>query len=150
MFNYYNANYRTTNYWHSTRYFSDLRFWFSKSYFKRNSYYTITCINRWLNGSKAGIADFHNASRNISALLDVEDVIKDKYFLEVYSAGNPLVKLTDYIKFVGKEANKKLNTLLGGRARYQEKIIKANDNKVYSSINNQQIVLAFDMILGIL
>lgn len=101
-----------------------------------------------LDGNKVSIADCRNASRNISALLDVEDVIKDKYFLEVSSAGveRPLVKFTDYIKFVGKEANIKLNTLLDGKTRYQGKIVKANDNKVYLSVNNQEIVIAFDMI----
>ncbi|MCC8417876.1 MAG: ribosome maturation factor RimP [Rickettsia endosymbiont of Bryobia graminum] len=101
-----------------------------------------------LDGNKVSITDCRNASRNISALLDVEDVIKDKYFLEVSSAGieRPLVKFADYIKFVGKEANIKLNTLLDGKTRYQGKIVKANDNKVYLSVNNQEIVIAFDMI----
>lgn len=101
-----------------------------------------------LDGSKVSIADCRNASRNISALLDVEDIIKDKYFLEVSSAGveRPLVKFADYIRFIGKEANIKLNTLLDGKTRYQGKIIKAEDNKVYLSVNNQEIIIAFDMI----
>lgn len=101
-----------------------------------------------LDGSKVSIGDCRNASRNISALLDVEDIIKDKYFLEVSSAGmeRPLVKFADYTRFIGRETNIKLNAILDGKTRYQGKIIKAEDNKVYLNVSGQEIVIAFDMI----
>lgn len=46
------------------------------------------------------------ASRTISALLDVEDVVAGAYNLEVSSPGidRPLMKAADYEKFIGFEA----------------------------------------------
>ena len=45
------------------------------------------------------------ASKAFSASLDVEDVIKERYMLEVSSAGmdRPLVTIDDYIRFVGRK-----------------------------------------------
>jgi ribosome maturation factor RimP len=75
-----------------------------------------------LDTEKVSITDCRNVSRTISALLDVEDVISDKYFLEVSSAGmeRPLVKLEDYSRFNGREATIKLKKLLNGRSKYQD------------------------------
>ncbi len=51
------------------------------------------------------------ASRQISAVLDVEDPIKGKYHLEVSSPGlnRPLYKLEHYQRFVGRGVKLKLN-----------------------------------------
>ena len=50
-----------------------------------------------LDGEKIEVGDCQLVSRNISAILDVEDIISGKYFLEVSSAGleRPLVKFQD-------------------------------------------------------
>jgi ribosome maturation factor RimP len=49
-------------------------------------------------GNKVQVKDCREVSKNVSAILDVEDIIKDKYFLEVASAGieRPLVILKDF------------------------------------------------------
>lgn len=65
------------------------------------------------NGDTAKIAECEKASRNISALLDVENVFSDKYFLEVSSAGleRPLVKPKDFERYEGFLIKAKLKLL---------------------------------------
>lgn len=101
-----------------------------------------------LDGKKVTIIDCRNSSRIISALLDVEDIISDKYFLEVSSAGieRPLIKFEDYTRFLGREATIKLKELLNGQTRYQGKIVKAEDNKIHLNNHGEDIVFSFDMI----
>ncbi|BFD45967.1 MAG: ribosome maturation factor RimP [Rickettsia endosymbiont of Sergentomyia squamirostris] len=101
-----------------------------------------------LDGKKVTIIDCRNSSRIISALLDVEDIISDKYFLEVSSAGieRPLIKFEDYTRFLGREASIKLKELLNGQTRYQGKIVKAEDNKIHLNNHGEDIVFSFDMI----
>ncbi len=101
-----------------------------------------------LDGEKVNIIDCRNSSRIISALLDVEDIISDKYFLEVSSAGieRPLIKFEDYTRFLGREATIKLKELLNGQTRYQGKIVKAEDNKIHLNNHGEDIVFSFDMI----
>jgi ribosome maturation factor RimP len=55
-----------------------------------------------IDGEKVQVNDCQIVSRNISAVLDVEDIIPGKYFLEVSSAGveRPLVKITDFEKLL--------------------------------------------------
>lgn len=52
-------------------------------------------------GSPINVSECGKASTEISAILDVEDIIADRYNLEVSSAGmeRPLTKLKDYDKF---------------------------------------------------
>lgn len=101
-----------------------------------------------LDGKKVTIIDCRNSSRIISALLDIEDIISDKYFLEVSSAGieRPLIKFEDYTRFLGREATIKLKELLNGQTRYQGKIVKAEDNKIHLNNHGEDIVFSFDMI----
>lgn len=101
-----------------------------------------------LDGEKVTIIDCRNSSRIISALLDVEDIISDKYFLEVSSAGieRSLIKFEDYTRFLGREATIKLKELLNGQIRYQGKIVKAEDNKIHLNNHGEDIVFSFDMI----
>ena len=52
----------------------------------------------------ATIDDCEKVSKAFSAILDVEDIIKNKYFLEVSSVGmnRPLLNIADYQHFKGK------------------------------------------------
>jgi ribosome maturation factor RimP len=85
-----------------------------------------------LDGTKVTIGDCKIANRNISALLDVEDIIKDSYYLHVSSAGveRPLLKLEDYTRSIGKEVKVKLTELLDGKNHYQGKVIKVEDGLI--------------------
>ncbi|MCC8369588.1 MAG: ribosome maturation factor RimP [Rickettsia endosymbiont of Oxypoda opaca] len=101
-----------------------------------------------LDGEKVTIEDCRRVSQNISAILDVEDIIDDAYNLEVSSSGaeRPLVKFADYNRFSGREVNIKLKALLNGKTRYQGKIIKAEDDKVYVNLKGEELVIDFNLI----
>ncbi len=101
-----------------------------------------------LDGDKISVIDCRNASRHISAILDVEDVISDKYFLEVSSAGveRPLIKFKDYARFIDREVTIKLKELVNARTRYNGRILKAKDNQIYLMSDGEEIVVLFDKI----
>lgn len=71
-------------------------------------------------------------SREISVLLDVENVITDKYLLEVSSAGleRPLVKLKDYKRFIDRKIKIQLNKPIeeNNITKYKGQIIKVEDD----------------------
>ena len=102
-----------------------------------------------LNGERISVEDCTKASRTISAILDVEDLIEAAYSLEVASSGleRPLVKFENYNRFLEREVKIKLKELLNGKTRYQGKIIKAENNKIYLKCEEQEEVLIdYDLI----
>lgn len=103
-----------------------------------------------LDGSNVTVADCRTASKNISTLLDVEDVITDKYFLEVSSAGieRPLVKLEDFEKFAGNEISVKLYKALNDKKKYQGKLEGLEGENIILNINNEKVALAYPDIKG--
>ena len=104
-----------------------------------------------LGNSKVSIADCKLVSKNISALLDVEDVISDKYYLHVASCGveRPLVKFEDYQRFLNHDVKVKLKEPVEGRSKYSGVISKAeNDNVEITTEDKKIISTAFDNIKG--
>lgn len=101
-------------------------------------------------GNKVQVKDCRDVSRNISAILDVEDIIKDKYFLEVSSAGveRPLVKLEDFERFTGKEIKLKLKEPHNGKISFKGKLIEVKDRDIVIKSKNVQLVFAYDNIKG--
>ncbi|MDR1476769.1 MAG: ribosome maturation factor RimP [Rickettsiales bacterium] len=71
------------------------------------------------NGESPTIDECEAASREFSALLDVEDPMRERYFLDVGSAGmdRPLVKPADFARFVGFDAKIELKLPLGESER---------------------------------
>jgi ribosome maturation factor RimP len=71
-------------------------------------------------GSGMGVEDCAVVSRQISAILDVEDPIESAYTLEVSSPGidRPLMKPADYARFAGHVAKVELKYAREGRRRY--------------------------------
>ena len=84
-------------------------------------------------------------SRQVSAVLDVEDVIATAYRLEVSSPGidRPLVKLTDYPKYAGHAV--KIETVLpiNGRKRFAGTIKAVEGNDVVVSVDGKDHALPF-------
>jgi len=77
-----------------------------------------------LNEEKISIKDCADASRHISSLLDVEDVIEGRYNLEVAGAGveRPLVKLSDFEKFKDYVIEIKLHNGVKESKKHQGKL----------------------------
>lgn len=101
-----------------------------------------------LDEQKVQLSDCQLVSRNISAIMDVEDVVDGKYFLEVSSAGieRPLVKLNDYIKFSGRDAKVRLKSQVQDRLNIRGKILGVNDGKVMLKVGDEQIEIEFENI----
>ena len=91
-----------------------------------------------LDGKPVGVEDCRQVSKNISAILDVEDVIEDKYFLEVSSAGveRPLVTLEDYERFKGRDAKIILHDLQDGKSKYRGTIESVNGEEIALQTND--------------
>jgi ribosome maturation factor RimP len=83
-------------------------------------------------GSAATIENCEKVSRAISVCLDVANPISGRYNLEVSSTGinRPLVKVKDYIRFIGKPVVVKTYALKGGRKIFKGILDFANENSV--------------------
>ncbi|MFK7967608.1 MAG: ribosome maturation factor RimP [Rickettsiaceae bacterium] len=100
--------------------------------------------------NKVTVKDCRDVSRNISAILDVEDIIKDKYFLEVSSAGveRPLVKLEDFERFTDREIRLKLKEPHNGKISFKGKLIEVKNRDIIIKSKNVQLVFSYDNIKG--
>ncbi len=101
-----------------------------------------------VNGDGVTVDQCAKASRTISALLDVEDIIKGEYNLEVGSPGidRPLRKKADFERYRGFDA--KLETILPieGRRRYAGVIENVTENEVVMNIDGEHHAVALDNI----
>ncbi|HXV73786.1 MAG TPA: ribosome maturation factor RimP [Sphingomonadales bacterium] len=71
-----------------------------------------------------GVEDCAYLSRELSAVLDAEDVIPGGYVLEVSSPGidRPLTRLKDFAAFAGFEAKVETRLPRGGQRRFRGKL----------------------------
>jgi ribosome maturation factor RimP len=81
---------------------------------------------------EVGIEDCETASRELSALLDVEDPIPGNYVLEVSSPGldRPLFSAAQFAKVVGQEIKLLLNAPLDGRRRLRGKLVSVDGEHI--------------------
>lgn len=101
-----------------------------------------------LNGEKVQVGDCQKVSRNISAILDVEDVVSGKYFLEVSSAGleRPLVKIQDFERFAGKAAKLRLKFAVNDSLTYKGELIGVKEDKIVLKSEAGELSFDFDNI----
>lgn len=87
------------------------------------------------------IGDCKKVSRDISAVLDVENIISGKYYLEVSSAGaeRPLVKITDYEKFAGRVIKIHLKQAISEKLKYKGTIQKLEGDTVFLEISGDVV-----------
>jgi len=90
------------------------------------------------------LEDCANISRQVSAVLDVEDIIPTAYRLEVGSPGidRPLVSLKDYINYQGFTA--KLETILPiqGRRRFTGEILAPEGETLRIKVDGEIYAIA--------
>lgn len=81
---------------------------------------------------EVGIEDCEAASRELSALLDVEDPIPGHYVLEVSSPGidRPLFTVAQFARVTGQEVKLLLRAPLEGRRRLRGKLLSVEGERI--------------------
>ena len=92
----------------------------------------------------AGIThkDCQVVSQQVGALLDVEDMIGDRYTLEVSSPGleRKLVKPADYQRFAGRRINLALKVAREGRRHFRGLLLGIEQETVRVDIGDDQVM----------
>jgi len=101
-----------------------------------------------LRESGIGIDDCERVSREVSALLDVEDPIPSAYTLEVSSPGEDRVLRTraHFERFTGSRVHVELKVPRDGRKRYTGMLTSVNDAGVALEVDRQPVSVRFDEI----
>ena len=88
--------------------------------------------------NRIGIDDCQKVTRAIAPLLDVENLIADKYLLEVSSAGveRPLVRQQDYVRFIGRVVLIKLHYSIDNQKKYKGKLLDFHDNNIIIEVES--------------
>lgn len=87
------------------------------------------------------LADCERVSREVAALLDVEDPLPGQYNLEVSSPGvdRPLFTAAQFAAFTGEQAHLKLYAPKDGRRKLTGEIIAASDTQLTLRCEGQDI-----------
>ncbi len=101
--------------------------------------------------TSASIDECEKVSKAFSMILDVEDLIDDKYFLEVSSAGlaRPLITLEDWVHFTGRNVKFELKNPRNEedvRKQFKGKLISVDGNNITVEVklDNEMQSLDFD------
>lgn len=91
------------------------------------------------------IDDCSDVSRQVGAILDVEDPITDKYNLEVSSPGldRPLFTLAHYERFIGREVVLHLRIPMFDRRKWQGKLESVEGDLITLIVDNETRRFAF-------
>jgi ribosome maturation factor RimP len=97
-----------------------------------------------------GIDECQRVSQDVSAILDVEDALKDAaYTLEVSSPGleRPLRDLDDYARFAGRMAKIVVREAVDGQMHFEGRVTGTEDGAVMLAVGRTKVVrLPYDNI----
>jgi ribosome maturation factor RimP len=95
-----------------------------------------------------GIDDCERVSREIAALLDIEDPIPTAYTLEVSSPGFDRLLRTPahFARFVGSRVFVELKVPRAGRKRYTGMLQMADGTGIELEVDRQKVAISFDEI----
>ena len=90
------------------------------------------------------IEDCERASREISALLDVNDPVAGRYTLEVSSPGldRPLYTTAHFARFTGQQVKLEVNLAVNGRRRFNGPIVAVEGNDVIVNQDGEAVRIA--------
>ena len=96
---------------------------------------------------EAGVAieDCEQVSKQVSALLDVEDPIAGKYTLEVSSPGleRPLFSARQFSQYIGSEVKLRLHSPIQGRRKFKGKIVVVEGDSIRLQADGVDYDLSF-------
>jgi len=92
--------------------------------------------------------DCTQVSHQVSGLLDVEDVIKGQFNLEVSSPGSdrPLFTLAHFQKYIGNEIKIRLSMSVENRRKFIGRLCAVNEKDVVFNVDDTEIRINFDNI----
>jgi ribosome maturation factor RimP len=92
-------------------------------------------------GEGVSLEDCTKASREISAILDVEDPIKNRYQLEVSSPGinRTLSMLAHFEKYIGSVVKIKCRVAIAQHKNFEARIEKVADDIIFLRVNDETI-----------
>lgn len=90
-----------------------------------------------------GLADCETVSRQISAVLDVEDPVPGHYVLEVSSPGldRKLTKPAHFQRFVDRDVKVKVRFPVDGRRNFRGKLMAASEESIEVEVDGQSYSL---------
>ncbi|NDD73862.1 MAG: ribosome maturation factor RimP [Gammaproteobacteria bacterium] len=96
-------------------------------------------------GGHIGIEDCETVSREVSALLDVEDPVPGAYSLEVSSPGfdRVLRKPEHFVRFVGTRVWVELKMARDGRRRFTGMLAETTDAGIRLEVDGQPVSIGF-------
>ena len=94
------------------------------------------------------LEDCEKVSRQVSALMDVEDPIEGEYTLEVSSPGldRPLYTAAQYAAYVGETVSLRLRLAIDGRRRFKGIVNAVEDGVLVMSVDNKAVRIPVDSI----
>ncbi|MFU8877712.1 MAG: ribosome maturation factor RimP [Wenzhouxiangellaceae bacterium] len=94
------------------------------------------------------VDDCADVSREVSALLDVEDPVSGHYSLEVSSPGieRPLFEPAHYQRFVGETVALQLNAPVDNQARFTGRLVDADDRHARLEVDGGMLEVAYEEI----
>ena len=98
---------------------------------------------------RVGLDDCASVSRELSAVLDVDDTIQGHYSLEVSSPGlnRPLKKASDFARFVGKKAKIRTRHPVGeSRRNFSGTLVAVDGGKVKIDVGDQVCEVPVDAV----
>ncbi len=95
--------------------------------------------------SGIGVEDCERVSRELSALLDVEDPIATAYTLEVSSPGADRILRTPphFVRFAGERVHVELTEARAGRRRYTGLLQKVVENGIEVEVDGETVAIGF-------
>jgi ribosome maturation factor RimP len=97
-------------------------------------------------GAQMDVEDCAAISREISAILDVEDPMQDAYSLEVSSPGldRPLVRVRDFERYSGFDIKLEMAHAIDGRKKFKGQLLGIKNNLVEMDSGAERIEVPFD------
>ncbi len=94
------------------------------------------------------VEDCSTVSRQIGALIDVEDPIRGKFNLEVSSPGSdrPLRRLKDFQRFTGSMVKLKTVMPLDGQRNFKGRLLQADEETVVIETDTEELSLPMSAI----
>jgi ribosome maturation factor RimP len=91
------------------------------------------------------VDDCERVSRQVSDLLDAEQLVRGEYTLEVSSPGldRPLFTLEQHRRFIGEEVALRLRALIGGRRRVSGRLRAVGDETLTVEVEGESLEIPY-------